>query len=246
MTNRRHDLAEMTALYLIPIVAIVIAATSGALVAGALKDEKYKLWTLVISYVFWGIGTPLSWIILTVYFLRLTVHQPLQREVIVSLLLPIGPLGLSGFSLIALGKVARHSFLVTGTIPHVANAGDTFYLLGLMFGILSWAFAVVWFIVAIIMIATAYPFPFNMGWWGFIFPVGVFTLLTISIGEEFDFRFFNILSCVLTGICTVMWLVIAVKTAIGAASGKMFFAPCLGTDLFLKRVEANSTSPQSS
>jgi hypothetical protein len=26
--------------------------------------------------------------------------------------------------------------------------------------------------------------------------IGVFTLLTISIGEEFDFRFFKILSCV--------------------------------------------------
>ena len=98
MSNRRHDLEEMTALYLIPIVAIVIAATSGALVAGALTNPNYQLWTLVISYVFWGIGTPLSWIILTVYFLRLTVHKPLQREVIVSLLLPIGPLGLSGFS----------------------------------------------------------------------------------------------------------------------------------------------------
>jgi len=98
MSNRRHDLAEMTALYFIPIVAIVIAATSGALVAGALKNEKHQLWTLVISYIFWGIGTPLSWIVLTVYFLRMTVHEPLQREVIVSLLLPIGPLGLSGFS----------------------------------------------------------------------------------------------------------------------------------------------------
>jgi tellurite resistance protein TehA-like permease len=32
------------------------------------------------------------------------------------------------------------------------------------------------------MIATAYPFPFNMGWWGFIFPVGEFqaTLSGIS------------------------------------------------------------------
>ena len=88
----------MTALYLIPIVAIVIAATSGALVAGALKNDRHQLWTLIVSYVFWGIGTPLSWVILTVYFLRMMIHKPLQREVIVSLLLPIGPLSLSGFS----------------------------------------------------------------------------------------------------------------------------------------------------
>ena len=88
----------MTALYLIPIVAVVIAATSGGLVAGAIANQNHQLWTLVISYIFWGIGSPLSWIILTLYFLRMTLHKPLKREVIVSLLLPIGPLGLSGFS----------------------------------------------------------------------------------------------------------------------------------------------------
>lgn len=88
----------MTALYLIPIVAVVIAATSGSLLVSVLHREAYRLWTLIISYIFWGIGTPLSWIILTIYFLRMSTERPLKREVIVSLLLPIGPLGLSGFS----------------------------------------------------------------------------------------------------------------------------------------------------
>ncbi|KAF2740104.1 hypothetical protein EJ04DRAFT_232957 [Polyplosphaeria fusca] len=244
MSHRRSELAEMTALYFIPILSIVIAATSGALVARALTDERHQLWTLVISYVFWGVGTPMSWIILTIYFLRMTVHKPLEREVIVSLLLPIGPLGLSGFSLISLGKVAKHSFAVNDTIPSVAHAGDIFYLIGLAVGIILWGFALVWFIVAIIMIATAFPFPFNMGWWGFVFPVGVFTLLTISIGEEFEFKFFKVLSCVLTGACVLMWFILALRTIKRAATGKMFFAPCLGTDLFLKRAQVGGKDPK--
>ena len=74
-----------------------------------------KLWTLVISYVFWGIGTPMSWIILTIYFLRMTIHKPLEREVIVSLLLPIGPLGLSGFSYVL------HSFDRKFILPEVTD-----------------------------------------------------------------------------------------------------------------------------
>ena len=98
MSNRRSELAEMTALYLIPIVAAVVVASSGGLVAGAIPNRQHQLWTLIISYILWGIGSPLSWIILTLYFLRMTVHQALKREVIVSLLLPIGPLGLEGFS----------------------------------------------------------------------------------------------------------------------------------------------------
>lgn len=123
MTSRRHDLAEMTALYLIPIVAIVIAATSGALVAGALEDDRHQLWTLIISYVFWGIGTPLSWIILTVYFLRLMIHKPLQREVIVSLLLPIGPLGLSGFSYVnILSRSSDFIFVVANQMSQADSA----------------------------------------------------------------------------------------------------------------------------
>jgi tellurite resistance protein TehA-like permease len=52
------------------------------------------------------------------------------------------------------------------------QAGTTFYLVGLLLGIILWGFAVLWFVIAIIMIGTAPSFPFNMGWWGFIFPVG--------------------------------------------------------------------------
>jgi tellurite resistance protein TehA-like permease len=108
MTNHRGELAEMTALYLIPIVAVVIAATSGSLVARAIPNQSHQLWTLIISYIYWGIGTPLSWIILTIYFLRMTLHKPLSREVIVSLLLPIGPLSLSGFSYVQ--SISPHRF----------------------------------------------------------------------------------------------------------------------------------------
>jgi tellurite resistance protein TehA-like permease len=71
-----------------------------------------------------------------------------------------------------LGKVARHNFPLTGTLSLMPQAGGIFYLIGLILGIILWSFALVWFIVAIIMIATAVSFPFNMGWWGFIFPVG--------------------------------------------------------------------------
>lgn len=90
----------MTALWLIPVVSVVIVAASGSIVASVLPNTQHKLWTLIISYVLWGIGMPLSWIILTIYFLRLTVHKPLTREIIVSAMLPMGPLSLGAFSLV--------------------------------------------------------------------------------------------------------------------------------------------------
>lgn len=119
-------------------------------------------------------------------------------------------------SIIVLGKLAKRLFPATHTLPDVAHAGDVFYIVGFMVGLILWGFAIVWFIVAVIMIAISGGFPFNMGWWGFIFPVGqcssflaldntaslivfwtgVFTLLTITIGEELESAFLKVLSCV--------------------------------------------------
>ena len=74
--------------------------------------------------------------------------------------------------MIVLGKLAKKLFSDTHTLPHAANAGQVFYIVGFMIGLLLWGFALVWFFVAVIMIATSDSIPFNMGWWGFIFPVG--------------------------------------------------------------------------
>jgi tellurite resistance protein TehA-like permease len=41
-----------------------------------------------------------------------------------------------------------------------------------MLGLILWGFAIVWFVVAVFMLAISGGFPFNMGWWGFIFPIG--------------------------------------------------------------------------
>ena len=72
--------------------------------------------------------------------------------------------------IIVLGKVARHNFRLTDTLTTLPQAGETLTLIGLLLGVILWGFALIWFIVAIIMIATSGPFPFNMGWWGIYIP----------------------------------------------------------------------------
>ena len=74
--------------------------------------------------------------------------------------------------IIAMGKLAKAVFPVTGVLPAVARAGDTFYLVGVLAGLVLWGFSIVWFVVSVIMMAVTGGFPFNMGWWGFVFPVG--------------------------------------------------------------------------
>ena len=73
---------------------------------------------------------------------------------------------------IILGKLAKTLYVAEHAFPHVERPGDVFYVTGLLLGLVLWGFAIMWFAVAAAMIATSGTFPFNMGWWGFVFPIG--------------------------------------------------------------------------
>lgn len=93
------DLSSMTAVWLLPIVSPIVAAASGALVAEALVEisPEHALWTVITSYVMWGIGVPLAMMVTTIYLQRLTLHKLPPKAVIVSVFLPLGPLGQGGY-----------------------------------------------------------------------------------------------------------------------------------------------------
>ena len=87
----------MTAAWLLPIVSTVVAAASGGVVAEVLTNKQHALWTVIASYILWGTGVPLALVVIVVYFQRLTFHKPPPKQVIVSVFLPLGPLGQGSF-----------------------------------------------------------------------------------------------------------------------------------------------------
>lgn len=225
----------MTAAFLLPVVAPIVSSATGSIVAGVLPKPTYVLWTAVVSYILWGAGVPLAMAILVIYFQRLTVHKLPPREVIVSVFLPLGPLGQGGFAIMQLGKVALEAFPKTHTLEAAAgSAGQILYVFGWLTALIMWGFAVVWLLLALgkfnivnnqgnsgqsepsRLTTTQYipssrasysadyftasisrsKFPFNMGWWGFTFPLGVLTVATTTIGEEMPSKFFLVLGTV--------------------------------------------------
>lgn len=80
--------------------ATIVAAGAGARIAEVLPDDSYALGTILVSYILWGVGTPLAMLILVIYYQRLAVHKLPSRETIVSCFLPLGPLGFGGFGLV--------------------------------------------------------------------------------------------------------------------------------------------------
>lgn len=93
--------------------------------------------------------------------------------------------------------MARVNFAQTNVLQGVA--GDVAYVLGFFVALIMWGFGLAWLVFALASIYKSRPFHFNMGWWGFTFPLGVFCISTITIGEEMSSVFFKVLGTVQNG-----------------------------------------------
>jgi tellurite resistance protein TehA-like permease len=85
---------------------------------------------------------------------------------------------------------------LAGTVPIQDVAASIFYVLTLFLAIVMWSFGLVWLFFAIFSLYVNMPLPFNMGWWGFTFPIGVYTACTIQIGLELPSPVFRMLGTV--------------------------------------------------
>ena len=195
-SNPVNSLDRITAAQLLPIVAPIVAAGTGARVAEVLPNLQESLATVIVCYVLWGMAVPLAVLVLVIYYQRLAVHKLPPREVIVSCFLPLGPLGMGGFTIMYLGQVARTLFPATHFIDPLG--GTVAYIMGFLVALLMWGFGLMWLAFALCTIYLSRPFPFNMGWWGFVFPLGVFSGSTLQLGKEMPSKFFKVLGTVST------------------------------------------------
>ncbi|KAL2839758.1 voltage-dependent anion channel-domain-containing protein [Aspergillus pseudoustus] len=125
-----------------------------------------------------------------------------------------------------LGKVVAHTLCATSTTtPDLAVSARCVQVVTLMIGLIIWASGLTWLVFALASIYSAWPFPFNMGWWGFTFPLGVYAASTILIGNELPSLFFRVLGTVLSTIVILLWVVVSLGTVRGIWKGTLFVAP---------------------
>lgn len=231
-TPHQRSLDTITAAQLLPIAATIVAAGTGSETAAILPNPQLALGTIIASYAMWGMGVPYALSVLVIYYQRLALHKLPPREVIVSCFLPLGPLGFGGYTILYLGKVSMQVFPQTGSIDPLA--GRIAYIIGFFIALVMWGYGLVWFALALASIYKARPKWNNMGIWGFTFPLGVYSVSTILIGEELPSLFFRVLGTIFATAVILLWVFIFACTAQGAWSGRLFHAPCLAN---LKREE---------
>lgn len=223
-TRQEHRLEDMTAVWLLPIVASEVTASSGGYLAPHLTRAAAEA-VLATSYVLWALSVPLALGVVLIVFLRLVLHKLPHRAMAASGWLVLGPIGTGALALLVLGQAAGPVF--TGTpLGQLAGFARPFGLIG---GLLLWGYGLWWWGMAwfFTLRYIREGLPFNMGWWGFTFPLGVYTAATLTLARQTGLYAFEVFGALLVVQLAGFWGVVALRTLHGAWHGYLFDAPCL-------------------
>jgi len=95
--------------------------------------------------------------------------------------------------------------------------------------LMLWAYACWWLLVAVFSVIDTYKhsIPFNLGWWGSVFPLTTFTGVTLELGDAMHSRAFVIVGAFFTCATLCVWVFVAAMTIRGGWKGQLFHSPCL-------------------
>lgn len=226
MYNRQqHELQSMTAVWLLPIVACEVAAATGGLLLPHIAVGQQALGILLGGYVLWGISVLPAFAILTILMLRLALHKLPSKELAISSWLALGPIGTGALTLLILGAQAPQVLAVIDQ----QSLGVFCQQAGIVVSLILMGFGLWWLGIAVLTTLkhAKTALPFNLGWWGLTFPLGVFTLAVLNLAQQLHVSFIQSIGYALAVILIMLWLVVVTKTAQGFYRGSLFFSPCL-------------------
>ncbi|KPZ07236.1 C4-dicarboxylate transporter/malic acid transport protein [Pseudomonas tremae] len=226
-TRQEHSIEKMTAVWLLPVVAAEVAAACGGLLTQQLATPDAQFTVLITSYVLWAYSVPVALSILVILLLRLALHKLPHESMAASSWLALGPIGTGALSMLVMSSDAPAVFAAHG----LASVGNVAAGVGVIAGMLFWGLGLWWMALAVLITARYFKqgLAFNLGWWAFTFPLGVYALATLKLGATLHLGFFDVFGQGLVGLLAVMWLIVSAHTLAGAYRGHLFVSPCIAS-----------------
>ncbi|MDO6967092.1 SLAC1 family transporter [Rhizobium alvei] len=224
-TRQSHRLEDMSAVWLLPVVAAGVATVSGALLLPHLASPEMQMQVLILSLLLWSLSLPLALGILVILFLRLVLHKLPPAGMAATAWLALGPIGTGSLGLLLLYSFGPEVLTANG-LGAIAPAFGGAALLG---GILLWGYGCWWLpmAIAITLHFIRRGMGFNLGWWGFTFPLGVFVLATQKMAALLALPVLGHVGEGLSACLVCIWLLVGCRTLIGAVNRSLFVDPCL-------------------
>lgn len=224
-TRQEHAFEHMSAIWLLPVVASGVTAASGGLLLPHIASETAQLDVLFLSYTLWACSVPLALGILTILFLRMALHKLPPAGMAATSFLALGPIGTGALGLTLFAANGR-TVLEANGLGTLASAMSGASLLG---AVLLWGYGLWWLgvAVAITLRYLKHDLPFNLGWWAYTFPIGVYAVGTLRLSVLLPVPALGAFGSLLVVILAAIWVVVALRTVFGAVDGTLFNDPSL-------------------
>lgn len=167
----------MTAMWLLPVVTLIVAASSGGVLGRALLNISpyFALITIVVAAFLVTTGLSLALMILTIYLFRLVVYGLPQGGSILSVFLPLGPTGQSGYAILLIGQTLKNllPYNPASQFLHSKVTGEVTEVVCICAAFLLWSLATMWMLYALLALQASLRqnrVPFKLSFWGLVFP----------------------------------------------------------------------------
>ena len=195
-----------------PVVNIIVPMVLTPLIPSA--DASMGRLLLVTSYATWGIGFLLFLMVATLLYHRLVYHPLPAAPLAPSLWIGLGPIGVGGMALM---RMAQGGTQIWGELA------PTVTLLSNLGALALWGFGVWWLAAAILLLRRylhAGGLPYGIGWWAFTFPLGAYTVDTLTLARVWKVDAMEWIGALLFLLLAVFWLVVTTRTLIGVRTGE--------------------------
>jgi len=139
--------------------------------------------------------------------------------------LALGSIGTGALGLMVLGTDAAKVLPAAG-LPWL---GEVAFGIGAIGGSMLWGFGIWRFCIALLTTVRSIRsgVSFNLGWWGFTFPIGVYSVATLALARITHIGSLALVGGVLITGLAGLWILISARTLHGAWKSHLFVSPCL-------------------
>ncbi len=197
-----------------PVVTIIIPVAVASLIPDIQGGSARLL--LALGYGFFGLGFLLFLFMMGLLHDRLIVHPMPGAPLAPSLWIALGPIGVGVIGLVSLARVAA---------PLLPSGGGPLLVFSRLAATGLWGFGIWWLALAVALLIRylrAGPLPFGLGWWAFTFPLGAFTVATLTLARLWETDGLEFLGIGLYVGLLAFWILVVLNTVRGLRNGKVW------------------------
>ncbi len=197
-----------------PVVTVIIPMALTPLVPHV--SAGYARLLLALGYAAYGMGFMLFLMVLGLLHDRLVLHPLPPARLAPTVWIGLGPVAVAALAVLALARAGHGVF---------GAAAPAVTLLSQLFGTGLWGFGLWWLAIAITMLVRylrAGGLPFHLGWWAFTFPLGAYTVATMTLARAWQTTTLEVAAVALWAMLVGFWVAVAVRTAAATKNGRIW------------------------